>query len=373
MPDALKNRLGIAIAQRTYAAYRALLASPRWQRAYNAGARPQRLLWASTGTKDPKASDVLYIKGAGRRRSPSTRCPRRRCKAFADHGEVGGIAAGRRRRLRGGPRATSRRPGVDVDALAAKLQEDGAKSFVESWNELLGVIASKSAALGEGELSVAARQSRRSPDAPGLEGARGAPPEGRGPAPAGALRGGPGARRAAHARGRRPLPRLLEEPRHRRDAAAAACSSPRSRACASGSTRCSAATRSTSPRTAPSCTSRCARRRARPSSSTAKNVVPDVHAVLDRMADFSNRVRSGAWLGHTGKRIRNVVNIGIGGSDLGPVMAYEALRALQRARDDVPLRLQRGRHRLRRGDARPRSRRRRSSSSRRRPSRRSRR
>src|SRR6266568_5043433 len=58
-----------------------------------------------------------------------------------------------------------------------------------------------------------------------------------------------------------------------------------------------------------------------------KNVVPEVHAVLDKMADFSRRVRSGAWKGHTGKRIRNVVNIGIGGSDLGPVMAYEALRA----------------------------------------------
>ena len=62
VPEALKNRLGIAIAQRTYRAYRALLGSPRWQRAYNAGARPQRLLWASTGTKDPKASDILYVK-----------------------------------------------------------------------------------------------------------------------------------------------------------------------------------------------------------------------------------------------------------------------------------------------------------------------
>ena len=63
-----------------------------------------------------------------------------------------------------------------------------------------------------------------------------------------------------------------------------------------------------------------------------ENVVPEVHAVLDKMAEFANRVRSGAWKGHTGKRIRNVVNIGIGGSDLGPVMAYEALQALQRAR-----------------------------------------
>ena len=84
-----------------------------------------------------------------------------------------------------------------------------------------------------------------------------------------------------------------------------------------------------------------------------KNVVPEVHAVLDKMAAFSKRVRSGAWKGHTGKRIKNIVNIGIGGSDLGPVMAYEALQALQRARFDVSLRVERGRHRFRGGDARP--------------------
>ena len=72
-----------------------------------------------------------------------------------------------------------------------------------------------------------------------------------------------------------------------------------------------------------------------------KNVVPDVHAVLDRMAGFANRVRDGQWTGHTGRRIRNVVNIGIGGSDLGPVMAYEALRHYSDAFDDLPLRLER--------------------------------
>ena len=71
-----------------------------------------------------------------------------------------------------------------------------------------------------------------------------------------------------------------------------------------------------------------------------ENVVPKVHSVLDKMADFSDRVRSGAWKGHTGKRIRNVVNIGIGGSDLGPVMAYEALQSIQRSRHDVPVRFQ---------------------------------
>ena len=86
-----------------------------------------------------------------------------------------------------------------------------------------------------------------------------------------------------------------------------------------------------------------------------ENVVPQVHAVLDKMADFSNRVRSGAWKGHTGKRIRNVVNIGIGGSDLGPVMAYEALKHYSERDHDVPLRFQRRRHRLRGGDPRSRS------------------
>ena len=85
-----------------------------------------------------------------------------------------------------------------------------------------------------------------------------------------------------------------------------------------------------------------------------EDVVPEVHAVLDKMADFAARVRSGEWKGHTGKRIRNVVNIGIGGSDLGPVMAYEALRHYTDARHDLPLRVERGRHRLRRGHARSR-------------------
>ena len=97
-------------------------------------------------------------------------------------------------------------------------------------------------------------------------------------------------------------------------------------ACASASTRCSAARRSTSPRSAPCCTSRCARRASERIVVDGDDVVPEVHAVLDRMAAFADAVRSGALAGHTGKRIRNVVNIGIGGSDLGPVMAYEALR-----------------------------------------------
>jgi transaldolase len=145
VPDSLSNRLGIAIALRTYRAYRTFLDSPRWQRALNAGARPQRLLWASTGTKDPKASDVLYVKGLA---SPFTvnTMPEGTLKALADHGELGAILPGD-----GGDceevLAEFAKAGVDVDALAAQLQTDGAKSFVDSWNELLTVIDSKSAEL----------------------------------------------------------------------------------------------------------------------------------------------------------------------------------------------------------------------------------
>src|ERR1017187_1580492 len=145
VPDALNNRLGIAIAGRIYQAYLDLLSSPRSQRAYNAGARPQRLLWASTGTKDPKASDVLYIKALAAPFTVNT-MPEETLKALADHGELGKIMA-----ADGGDGEKTleklAEAGINVDALAAQLQDEGAKSFVKSWNELLAVIASKSAAL----------------------------------------------------------------------------------------------------------------------------------------------------------------------------------------------------------------------------------
>src|SRR5437899_6305727 len=145
VPDLLRNQLGIAIAMRTYKAYRALLASPRWQRVFNAGARPQRLLWASTGTKDPKASDVLYIKTLAAPFTVNT-MPESTLKALADHGELGTILP-----ADGGDceevLARFAKAGIDVDGLAARLQDEGAKSFVRSWNELMAVITSKSAAL----------------------------------------------------------------------------------------------------------------------------------------------------------------------------------------------------------------------------------
>lgn len=145
VPAALKNQLGIAIAGRTYKAYFDLLTSPRWRRAMNAGARPQRLLWASTGTKDPKAPDTLYIKALAAPQTVNT-MPETTLNASAEHGEAGPIMAGdataAERVL-----AQFAQAGVDVDGLAARLQDEGASAFVKSWNELLAVIESKSTAL----------------------------------------------------------------------------------------------------------------------------------------------------------------------------------------------------------------------------------
>jgi len=145
VPDALRNRLGIAIGQRTYKAYRTLLASPRWQRVVKAGARPQRLLWASTGTKDPKASDILYIQALAAPETVNT-MPEGTLKALADHGNVGAVLP-----EDGGDCETVlaqfAAAGIDVDALAARLQDEGAKAFTKSWDDLMAVITSKSAAL----------------------------------------------------------------------------------------------------------------------------------------------------------------------------------------------------------------------------------
>jgi transaldolase len=144
-PEALRNQLGIAVASGIYTAYIELLSSPCWQRAYNAGARAQRLLWASTGTKDPKASDTLYIKTLAAPFTVNT-MPEGTLKALADHGEIGPIMA-----PDGGDSEKIldkfAKAGTDVDALGAQLQEEGAESFVKSWNDLLQCIASKSKAL----------------------------------------------------------------------------------------------------------------------------------------------------------------------------------------------------------------------------------
>ena len=144
-PEPLRNRLGIAIAMRTYQAYRTLLDSPRSQRAFNAGARPQRLLWASTGTKDPKASDILYVKALAAPFTVNT-MPEATLKALAEHTELGSILP-----ADGGDCETVlaefAKAGIDIDVLATQLQDEGAKAFVKSWNELMQVIESQSAAV----------------------------------------------------------------------------------------------------------------------------------------------------------------------------------------------------------------------------------
>src|SRR5271166_6313124 len=145
VPEELRDELGISIAKRIYKAYRDLLGTPRWQSIVKAGYNPQRLLWASTGTKDPKASDVLYIKALAAPNTVNT-MPEGTLKALADHGELGAIMP-----ADGGDcekvLAQFAKAGVDVDALAAKLQDEGAQSFDNSWNDLMSVITSKSAVL----------------------------------------------------------------------------------------------------------------------------------------------------------------------------------------------------------------------------------
>jgi transaldolase len=139
VPDELRDRLGIAVGKQAYAAYRELLESDRMLRLQNEGARPQRLLWASTGTKDPNASDVLYIEGLA---SPFTvnTMPEKTLRAFADHGRTEATLP-----ADGGDAEETLKAfndaGIDTDALAAKLQEDGKESFSASWHELLGTIA----------------------------------------------------------------------------------------------------------------------------------------------------------------------------------------------------------------------------------------
>jgi len=145
VPAELRSRLGIAMAQRTYKAYRSLLSSPRWQRIYNTGAYPQRLLWASTGTKDPAASDVLYIKSLAAPFTVNT-MPEGTLKALADHGAITTLL-----QADGGNceevLAQVASSGVDVYALAVELQDEGAKAFVKSWDGLMSQINSKTAVL----------------------------------------------------------------------------------------------------------------------------------------------------------------------------------------------------------------------------------
>ncbi len=144
-PEEFHNRLGIAMAERTYKAYRDLLNSDRWMRLANSGVHPQRLLWASTGTKDPQAPDYLYVKALAAPNTVNT-MPETTLLKFGEHGELGRILSS------GGGESdevvyTLQRLGIDMDALAAQLQKEGAESFVKSWDEMMDVVAKKAQAL----------------------------------------------------------------------------------------------------------------------------------------------------------------------------------------------------------------------------------
>ncbi|MEO8636185.1 MAG: transaldolase [Gemmatimonadales bacterium] len=145
VPAVLHNRLGIAMAGRTYKAYRDLLASDRWLRLLNAGACSQRLLWASTGTKDPKASDLLYVEALAAPHTINT-IPEKTLQAFADHGDIGAMLPP------DGGHAESVlesfvRANIDLTAVANDLQREGVAAFIQSWNDLLACLAEKRAAL----------------------------------------------------------------------------------------------------------------------------------------------------------------------------------------------------------------------------------
>ena len=145
VPAELRNRLGVAIGQRTYRDYRALLVSDRWRRLEQAGARPQRLLWASTSTKDPAAPDTLYVTSLAAPDTINT-MPDATLRAYADHGELRGAmdADGGDSEL---VLARFAKAGIDTDALAAQLQREGAQSFVKSWQDLMQRIETKATAL----------------------------------------------------------------------------------------------------------------------------------------------------------------------------------------------------------------------------------
>ncbi len=145
VPEKLKDKLGIAIAQRAYAAANKLLSSSPWRRIYNAGGRPQRVLWASTGTKDPKASDILYVKALAAPFTVDT-IPEATLLALSKHKELSSIMD-----PDGGDCEAVlkdfEKAGFDIAALSARLQDEGAKSFVKSWNELMDVIEEKSSSM----------------------------------------------------------------------------------------------------------------------------------------------------------------------------------------------------------------------------------
>ena len=139
VPNSLRNKLGIAIATRAYQAYQRLLTSPRWQRIYNFGAAPQRLLWASTGTKDPGVSDVLYVEGLAAPFTINT-MPDGTLRALERHDDLGVSLSPEDSNCEEVLRQFDQ-AGIDTDALAVQLQEEGVDSFVKSWRQLIDKIS----------------------------------------------------------------------------------------------------------------------------------------------------------------------------------------------------------------------------------------
>jgi glucose-6-phosphate isomerase len=327
VPQSLRNQLGIAVAGQTYETYRSLIESPRWQRILNAGASRQRLLWASTGTKDPAASDIMYIQALAAPFTVNT-MPEATLKAFADHGEIG-ESLPTRARYCDEVLAKFAKAGINTDSLASQLQDEGANAFIKSWHELMECIASKTqvckqiACLGKGTHASPVVASLTQRDAwKALE--------------------------AHHAKIRDLHLRNLfaDDPKRgeRLTVEALGIYFDYSKNRITDETvglllrlaeesglrsRIDAMFRGEKINvTEQRAVLHVALRATKEQSIVVdgEDVVPKVHDVLDKMAEFSRCIRDGTWLGHTGKPIRNIINIGIGGSDLGPVMAYEALR-----------------------------------------------
>jgi glucose-6-phosphate isomerase len=332
VPPELKDQLGLAVGRDVYRAYRQIMESERWQRLENSGARMQRLLWASTSTKDPSEPDTFYVHGLAAPFTVDT-MPDKTLIAFYEHGEIGESMP-----ADGGDcdvvMARFAKAGLNPTALAEELQREGAQSFDRSWKELLGHIDDQI------RVSPMVRVQPRKASVPLTE------------------RAAWQALKQHHAE----IARVHLRDLFARDAArgerlsvaAEGLYLDYSKNRISDETvrlllalaeesglreRIDAMFRGERINVSENRPVLHVALRMPPDKSLivdGTDVVKEVHEVLGRMRAFSERVRSGEWKGHSGKPIRNIINIGIGGSDLGPAMAYEALRSY--ARRDLTVR-----------------------------------
>ena len=339
--DKVPAACAIGSASRSAAAPIAHIGSCSHRRAGRSSRPPARARSGSYGQAPAPKIPRRRIRSTSRRsrrRTRSTPCRKKRCSALADHGAIRGVMA-----EDGGDAeavlAEFAEAGIDIDALASNCSAMARRRSSNRGTNCCRASPTRArrsrtpASVGMTERMADMRKPRAPPVADRASGmARAGASIARQIGGAICASCSPTIRRAASGwrGGRRSLPRLFEEPHHRRDVASSAGARRSLFACASASRRCSAATRSTPPSIARCCTSRCARRRASASSSTARTSCRTCMRCSIAWRRSRERVRSGEWTGHSGKRIRNVINIGIGGSDLGPVMAYEALRSYSR-------------------------------------------